>query len=99
MLNDPTVMKNQHPIGEMLNNAQIVRNEEQSGFKSRLQFGEQIQHLRLDANVQCGNRFVANDKRGLSSQGAGDRDPLALSAGERPRQPVEVSRAKPYLFQ
>ena len=45
-----------------------------------LQVLHEIEDLRLDRNVQRGDRLVADDKAGIQRQGAGDADALAAAA-------------------
>jgi hypothetical protein len=44
--------------------------------------------LCLDGNVQCAHRLVTNQEGWVERQGPGDRDPLALAAGELVRVPL-----------
>ena len=41
-----------------------------------------MQHLRLDRDVERGDRLVGDDQLGLDRERAGDADALALAAGE-----------------
>ena len=47
-----------------------------------LEIAHQVQHLRLDGDVERGDGFVGGDHGGAQHQRAGDGDPLALPAGE-----------------
>jgi hypothetical protein len=47
-----------------------------------LQIREQVQNPRLDRNIQRRRRFVEDEQLGFGGEGAGDADPLTLSAGE-----------------
>ena len=47
-----------------------------------LQVHQQVEHLRLDRDVERRHRLVAEQQVRLQRQGAGDADPLALSARE-----------------
>ena len=51
---------------------------------------EQVQHLGLDGDIQRGDRLVADDELWLSGEGASDRYPLSLPAGELVRVAVEM---------
>ena len=57
---------------------------------SRLQLGEQLDHLRLDRDVERGDRLVGDDQLGLERQRPGDGDALALAAGELVRVALGV---------
>jgi hypothetical protein len=48
----------------------------------RLQVAQQIDDLRLHAHVERRGRLVQHDELRLQHHGAGDRDALALAAGE-----------------
>ena len=45
-----------------------------------LQLAQQVQDLRLNGDVQSGNRLVADDELGVHRQSAGDADTLAAAA-------------------
>jgi len=59
-----------------------MRDEEISEAEVALKLGEQIDNLGADADVKGRDGFVANDEFWTESEGAGDADALALSAGE-----------------
>lgn len=61
---------------------------------SRWSLREQLDDLGLGGDVQCGDRFVADDQLRLGGQGAGDPDALALSAAELVRVALEVRRVQ-----
>ncbi len=46
------------------------------------QIGEQIDDLRLDGDIQCGDGLIGNNKIRVENQCAGNTDSLALSPGE-----------------
>jgi hypothetical protein len=54
-----------------------------------LQFFEQVQDLRLHADVQRRGRLVADDQLGLHRQCAGNGDALPLAADELVREALE----------
>ena len=51
-----------------------------------LQVEQQVQRLRLDRDVERGNRFVGHDQPRVEGQGAGDADALPLAAAEGVRE-------------
>ena len=55
-------------------------------LNSVAQSHEQIQHLRLDRDVECGDRLVANQQLRLDGQRSRDTDACALSAGKLMRK-------------
>jgi hypothetical protein len=63
-----------------------------------LQIVQKVDHLRLDRDVECGDRLVADDQARVERERAGDADALALAAGEFVREAIERPRpAKPTL--
>ena len=65
-----------------MDDVQIVRNEEIGQPQLVLQVLEEVDDLRLDGDVQGGDRLVADDELRVRGQGARDADALPLSAGE-----------------
>ena len=55
-----------------------------------LQVLQQVDHLRLDRDVERRHRLVADDQLGLDGERAGDADALALAAGELVRVAAHV---------
>ena len=45
-----------------------------------LELLEKVDDLRLDRDVQCGDRLIANDERGLDSKRPGNADALPLAS-------------------
>ncbi len=64
----------------MLHHQQVMGNEQICNPQLLLQVLKGIDDLCLDLNIQCGNRFIADDKPGIHRQGPGNADPLPLSA-------------------
>ena len=62
-----------------------------------LQVLQQVDDLRLDRDVERGDRLVADDQVGLGGQSAGDADALALAAGELVRPAVDGVARQPHL--
>ena len=54
------------------------------------QVAEQVHHLRLDRDVEGGDRLVGDDQLRLHGERPGDADALALAAGELVRVAVDV---------
>ena len=57
-------------------------NEQVGQAEALLKVLQQVDHLCLDGDVQCGDGLVADDEVGLQGKGAGNADPLALAARE-----------------
>ena len=68
--------------GELRYDGQAVRNQQVGEGKIALQILEQLQDLRADGNVECGDRFVGHDQARAQHQGAGDADALPLASGK-----------------
>ena len=71
-----------HPVGDMLDHAQIVGDEQIGEIELLLQLLQQVQHLSLDRDIQRRDRLVADDQFRVQRQRAGDPDPLALAAAK-----------------
>ncbi len=65
-----------------------VRDEQVGQAEVALQLRQQVDDLRAYADVERGDRFVADNELGTQREGAGDSDALALSAGELVRVAV-----------
>ena len=61
-----------------------------------LQLAQQIQYLRLDGNIQCRYRLIADYQRRVKHDRAGNTDSLTLSAGELVRIAVVVFGVQSY---
>ena len=66
----------------MLHNREIVADEDVGHAEALLQRAHQVDDLRLDGDVERRHRLVGHDQPGLDRQRTGDRQPLALAAGE-----------------
>jgi len=86
-------------VADILDYGQVVRHEEISQGEGLLQVVQQVEHLRLDRHVQRRDRFVADDQFRAQRQGAGDPDPLTLTAGECVWVAVHVLNPQPDQFQ
>ena len=59
---------------------------------------EQIDHLRLNGDIQGADRLIGDNQLRLHNQGPGDSHALALSAGKLVRIPAGVFRRKADLL-
>ena len=78
----------------MLDHRQIVRDEQISEPHLALQVHHQIEHLRLDRDVERRHRLVADDQLRLQRERAGNADALALPAGKLVRIIVHLRLAQ-----
>ena len=69
-------------MGQVLHNGQVVADEQQRQAELVLQVRQQVDDLRLDRDVERGDRLVADDQVRPGRERAGDADALALAAGE-----------------
>ena len=79
-------------MGDVPDDAEIVRDEQVGEPHLALQVGEEVEHLRLDRDVEGRDRLVGDDQLRLEHQRAGDGDALALAAGEHVRVAAVVLR-------
>jgi serine kinase of HPr protein (carbohydrate metabolism regulator) len=66
----------------VLHHGEVVGDEQIGKAEAALQVLQQVDDLRLDRDVEGGDRLVAHDQVGIDRQRAGDADALALAAGE-----------------
>lgn len=71
---------------------QVVRDEDARHAKASAERGERVLELRSGDRIERTERLVEKQHRGFRRQGAGNRDTLALSAGELPRPSAGESR-------
>ena len=81
-LDDLAQVHHRDPVGDVLNDRQVVRDEEIGQVELGLQALEQVDDLGLDRDVEGRNWLVANDEGGVDRQRAGDADPLSLASRE-----------------
>ena len=86
-------------VGQVFYNRQVVRDKQVRQIVFVAQVRQQVDDLRLNRDVQRGNRFVQNDEFWAENQSAGDAHALTLSAGELVRVSADVRRVKPALFE
>src|SRR5688572_1905549 len=92
---DAAKVHDDHPVGEMLHHAEVVADEEVGEAEIAAQLHEEIEDLRLDGDVERGDRLVANQKLGLDGERARYADAAALPAGELVRIARLVARIEP----
>ena len=66
-----------------------MADEEVAHAERRLEVLQQVQHHRLDGDVERRGRLVEDDEVGFERDGAGDADARLLAAGELVREAVE----------
>ena len=97
--NQITEIHNADSVAEVFYDRQVVRDEQNGKSELFTQIVQQVDDLRLNGNVQSGNRFVCNDKFRLHDDGTSHADTLTLTAGELVRITRRMLRNKAYHFQ
>ena len=69
-------------IADVADDREIVGDEQEGEAVAVLHVLEQVEDLGLHGDVERRDRFIAHDHVGVEHEAAGDRDPLALPAGE-----------------
>ncbi len=98
-LDDAPQVHDADAVRDMVDHREIVRDEEVSEPHPPLQIAHQVQNLRLHRNVERRGRLVADEKARLRRQRTGNRNPLALTAGELVRIADAVGGGEPDLGQ
>ena len=81
-LDDPAQVHHGHPLAEMLDDGEVVRDEQDAQAQFVLQRPEQFEDGRLDGHVKRGDRFVGHEHVRSYRESSRDSQPLALTAGE-----------------
>jgi hypothetical protein len=84
LLDEGAVAHRDQPVGGG-GDSGVVRDDEQR-LPGRAQAVQEPKHVEGCGAVEVAGRFVGEDDERLVAEGAGDRDPLTLAAGERRRQ-------------
>ena len=71
-----------HAVADVLHHGEVVGDEQVGEAELALQVLQQVDDLRLDRDVEGGDRLVAHDQVGIDRERPGDADPLALAARE-----------------
>src|SRR5439155_882206 len=71
-----------HPVAQVLDDAEVVRDEEHGEAEAPAQILQQVQDLRLDRDVEGRDGLVGHHEAGADGEGPRDADALALAAAE-----------------
>ena len=98
-LDEPAAVHHGDPIADLPDQAQVVRDEEVGQAEPLLQIEQQVDHLRLDRDVERRDGLVGDDERRLERERAREPDALPLAAAElvrilRGRRPGRARRAR-----
>lgn len=94
LLNNTTIPQDNAALRELAYDSQVVANEHVGDPGGLADVCQKIEDLRLNRDVQGGNRLIQNEDFGLHSQRASDRDALTLTAREAPRYCASLSLIK-----
>ena len=91
----PAEIHDRDPVRDVPHHGEVVRYEHIGQAETLLQILHQVDHLRLDRNVQRGDRLVRDDQPRPHGQRAGDGDALPLAAGELEWEAAQMDRVEP----
>ena len=94
-LDDDAEIHHRDPVGDVLHHREVVRDEDVGEAEPVLQVAQQIEDLRADRDIERRDRLVADDQLRLDRERAGNRDALALAAGEFMRVAAREARLEP----
>ena len=69
-------------VRDMRDRRQIMRDEQIGEMQPVAQIGEEVEHGRLDRDVEGRDRFVADHEFWIAGERPRDTDPLALAAAQ-----------------
>ena len=99
LLDDAAQIHHQHTVAETAHDQQVMADEQHRQAKLGPQIREEPDDLRLDRDVQRGDRFIGDQEVGRGRQGPGNANPLALAAREFVREARGMRRIEPHLNQ
>ncbi len=81
-LDDAPEIHHGHAVADMGDDGEVMGDEQVREIVLALQVDQQVDHLRLDRDVERGDRLVAHDQTRPERQRPRDADALPLPAGE-----------------
>ena len=87
MFHNLALMHHHNAIGQHIDHGKIMGDEQACETYFRLQFLEQLQHLRLYRHIQCRSRLVGDQQARLKRQRSCQGGTLTLTAGKLMREP------------
>ena len=78
----PSLLEHDDTIGNLRDDAHVVRDEEHRRAALALQRADQREHFRLRRHIERGGRLIGNQQARLENQRHRDHDALPLPAGE-----------------
>ena len=98
-LNHPPKVHHRDAVGDMLNDAEIMTDEQVGEPEFLLQILQQVQHLRPHRHIERRHRLITDDQFRTRREGTSDGDALALAAGELMRIALRRLGPQPDGFQ
>src|SRR5258706_2384125 len=81
-----------HAVRYVANHPEVVAYEQVRELQLLAQANEEVQHLRLDRHIECGDGLVAHEEARAHGESAGDADAAALTARELVRKAAHERR-------
>jgi hypothetical protein len=94
-LGDPPEIHHRHAIADVPDDGHVVRDQKEGQAESLTELLEQVEHGRLNRDVERRHGLVRHQKLGLERECPGDCDALPLAARELARVGIEGPRAEP----
>ena len=88
-LHQAAEIQHRHAIHQVVHHAHVMADEQIRQPPLLLHVAHQIEHLALDRHIQRRKRLVCHNQCRIWRQSSGDRDALALAAGELMRVAVQ----------
>jgi hypothetical protein len=82
MLDHPAAIHHRDAVGHLGDHAKVVSNQQQRQIEAGLQLANELQHLRLDGDVERRRRLVGDDERRPAGEGDGDHHALPHAPGK-----------------
>ena len=98
-LDDAALAHDRELAADVGDHGEVVRDEQVGEAAPPAQVDQEVEDLGLDGDVERRGRLVEQDDLRLQDQRPGDRDPLALAAGELVRVAVAEGGAEADLGQ
>src|SRR3989441_6785284 len=98
-LENPTEVHDRDAVRHVPHHAEVVCDEEVREVLPLLYFLEEVQDLGLDRHIEGAGRFVKEQELRFRREGAGDRNPLALSSRELVGEAVQMLGPQTDLLQ
>lgn len=92
-------MQHADPVGNVFHHGKVMGDEQIGGAGFLLKILHQVNHLRLNGNIQRTDALVGNDQLWIHDQGTGNAHALTLAAGELVGITIRMLRGQTHLFQ